>query len=189
MKILAVSDRVVNPIYGSHIRKRFGDVDMVVSCGDLPYSYLEYIVSMLNVPSFYVHGNHDGPEYLSDGRTLTEPRGWVNLDGRTVRCKGLLLGGLAGMVSLGAFLVGIQSRLPADQPFRFDPAGSPTSLGDPIRLVILPLAGGFVWLLNAVIGWWAWRKGLRPTAYIFWTVSLLVAIGLWASSASLILAK
>jgi uncharacterized protein len=98
IKILAVSDRVVNLIYGPRIRKRFGDVDLVISCGDLPYSYLEYIVSMLNVPCFYVHGNHDGPEYLSNGRTLTEPSGWINLDGRTVRSKGLLLGGLEGSI-------------------------------------------------------------------------------------------
>jgi Icc-related predicted phosphoesterase len=98
VKILAVSDRVVDLIYGPQIRERFGDVDMVISCGDLSYSYLEYIVSMLNVPCFYVHGNHDGPEYLSDGRTLTEPCGWINLDGRTVRAKGLLVGGLEGSI-------------------------------------------------------------------------------------------
>ena len=75
MKLLAVSDLVVEGIYSSRIRERFGDVDMVLSCGDLPYSYLEYIVSMLNVPCFFVHGNHDHPEYMSDGRVLTRPGG------------------------------------------------------------------------------------------------------------------
>ena len=98
MKILAVSDLVVEGIYSSHIRERFGDVDMVISCGDLPYSYLEYIVSMLNVPCFFVHGNHDHPEYLSDGRTVTEPGGWINLDGRTVKAREVLLGGLEGSI-------------------------------------------------------------------------------------------
>lgn len=96
MKILAVSDQVVETIYSSRIRDRFGDVDMVLACGDLPYSYLEYIVSMLNVPCFFVHGNHDQPEYLADGRTLTRPGGWINLDGRTVKIKGVILGGLEG---------------------------------------------------------------------------------------------
>ena len=96
MKILAVSDHVVAGVYSSHIRERFGDVDMVLSCGDLPYSYLEYIVSMLNVPCFFVHGNHDHPEYTADGRTLIEPGGWTNLDGQTVQDKGLLLAGLEG---------------------------------------------------------------------------------------------
>ena len=74
MKILAVSDQVVKSIYSEHIRERFGDVDMVLSCGDLPYSYLEYIASMLNVPCFFVHGNHDQPEYQLDGRVLVEPK-------------------------------------------------------------------------------------------------------------------
>lgn len=98
MKILAVSDRVVESIYSAQICERFGDVDMVLSCGDLPYSYLEYIVSMLNVPCFFVHGNHDQPEYTANGRTLAEPGGWVNLDGRVVMTEGILVGGLEGSI-------------------------------------------------------------------------------------------
>lgn len=98
MKILAVSDLVVEGIYSSRIRERFGDVDMVLSCGDLPYSYLEYIVTMLNVDCFFVHGNHDQPEYTADGRTLTEPGGWFNLDGRTVEARRVLLTGLEGSI-------------------------------------------------------------------------------------------
>jgi hypothetical protein len=96
VKILAVSDQVVESVYSSRIRDRFGDVELVLSCGDLPYSYLEYIAAMLNVPCLFVHGNHDQPEYLSSGATLTHPGGWINLDGRTINIKGLLLGGLEG---------------------------------------------------------------------------------------------
>jgi Icc-related predicted phosphoesterase len=98
VEILAVSDQVVDAIYSAHIVERFGNVEMVVSCGDLPYSYLEYIVSMLNVPCFYVHGNHDRPEYRASGDTLTEPGGWVDLDGKTVEAKGVLLAGLEGSI-------------------------------------------------------------------------------------------
>ena len=32
---------------------------LILACGDLPYYYLEYIVGLLDVPLFYVHGNHD----------------------------------------------------------------------------------------------------------------------------------
>ena len=96
MKILAVSDQVADAIYSPRIRERFGDVGLVLSCGDLPYSYLEYIMSTLNVPCFFVHGNHDRPEHLISGHTLTKPEGWVNLDGRTVRANGVLLAGLEG---------------------------------------------------------------------------------------------
>jgi len=98
VKILAVSDRVLKGIYSSRIREQFGDVDMVLSCGDLPYYYLEYIVTLLNVPCFFVHGNHDRPTHTADGRTLTKPGGWVDLDGRSVEAKGVLLAGLEGSI-------------------------------------------------------------------------------------------
>ncbi len=98
MKILAVSDRVVDAVYSRCIRERFGDVDLAVSCGDLPYSYLEYIVTILDVPCFYVHGNHDHPEYTSSGVVLSEPGGWTDLDGRCVAAEGLLLAGLEGSI-------------------------------------------------------------------------------------------
>ena len=98
MRILAVSDRVVDAVYGRGIRQRFQDVDLVIACGDLPYSYLEYIVSMLNVPCFYVHGNHDGPEYMSNGAVLTKPGGWIDLDGQSVEEQGVLLAGLEGSI-------------------------------------------------------------------------------------------
>jgi Icc-related predicted phosphoesterase len=98
VKILAISDQVVESIYSSRIRERFGDVDMVVSCGDVPYYYLEYVVSMLNVPALFVHGNHDQPEHTANGRIITEPCGWINLDGRVINTKGVLLGGLEGSI-------------------------------------------------------------------------------------------
>jgi Icc-related predicted phosphoesterase len=98
VRILAVSDHVSDAVYSKDIGERFADVDLVVSCGDLPYSYLEYIVSMLNLPSFYVHGNHDCPEYRASGVTLTEPGGWINVDGRTAESKQVLLAGLEGSV-------------------------------------------------------------------------------------------
>ena len=96
MKILAVTDKVVNSIYGPRIRERHGNVSVALSCGDLSYSYLEYIVSMLNVPCFLVHGNHDHPEHLSSGRTLENPGGWTDIDGRSVIFNGMILAGFEG---------------------------------------------------------------------------------------------
>ena len=98
VKILAVADEVVNSLYSPQLAERFGDVDLVVSCGDLPYSYLEFIVSTLNVPCFYVHGNHDCDEHLSCGDILGEPGGWANLDRRTAIYRGVILGGLQGSI-------------------------------------------------------------------------------------------
>ena len=96
MKILAVSDKIVPTIHSTRIRGRFGDVGIVLGCGDLSYTYMEFIATMLSVPCFYVHGNHDHPVYMSDQRVLNEPGGWINLDGRTIKAKGLILGGLEG---------------------------------------------------------------------------------------------
>ncbi|MBC7228036.1 MAG: metallophosphoesterase [Thermoflexales bacterium] len=108
MKILALSDQVVESIYSAEVRERFGDVDLLLSCGDLPYSYLEYVVTMLGVPAFYVHGNHDLPEDLGRGELLYAPRGWVDLDGRTARVGPLLLAGLEGAL-----------RYRPDAPFQY----------------------------------------------------------------------
>ncbi len=96
MKILALSDQVVDSIFSPQCRERFSDVDLLVGCGDLPYSYMEYVATMLRVPAYYVHGNHDQPEYTANGSTLYEPGGWINLDGRIVRAGWLLLAGLEG---------------------------------------------------------------------------------------------
>jgi Icc-related predicted phosphoesterase len=97
MKILTISDKVVDLIYSPQIKEKFGDVELVLSCGDLPFYYLEYIVSMLNVPLFYVMGNHDKKvEYSASGQARTAPRGCVNIDNCVVQHKGLLIGGLEG---------------------------------------------------------------------------------------------
>jgi len=96
MKILAVSDHVVEMLYSPAIAGRFSDVDLVLSCGDLPARYLEYIKTMLGVPLLYVFGNHDLGVHTADGRFELEPQGCLNIDGRVVEVKGLLIGGLEG---------------------------------------------------------------------------------------------
>jgi len=98
MKILAVSDVVVDLIQSPSIAQRFADVDLVLSCGDLPFDYMEYIVTMLGRPLFFVYGNH--AQHLrirSDGTTARHvPQGCINIHRRVVNYKGLLIGGLEG---------------------------------------------------------------------------------------------
>ena len=96
MKILALSDRVVDAIYSPQACDLYGDVDLVIGCGDLPYYYLEYVVTVLKVPLMYVHGNHDAVQYMSDGRRVSQPEGCISLEGRIIEYKGLLLAGLGG---------------------------------------------------------------------------------------------
>ncbi len=96
MRILAVSDQVVERIYALISSGQFHDIDLLLGCGDLPYSYLENIVSLLNVPLYYVPGNHD-PEY--DERWVqSRAEGCINVDLKLTSFKGLLLGGFGGSV-------------------------------------------------------------------------------------------
>jgi Icc-related predicted phosphoesterase len=94
--ILAVSDEVDPLVYSDHVRDRFRHVDLVLSCGDLPYSYLDYIVSMLDVPLYGVRGNHDCGQGFAGAAGESFAWNGANLHGRVVRSQGLLLAGLEG---------------------------------------------------------------------------------------------
>lgn len=96
MKILAISDEIVPWIYGSQLEERCGDVDLIVSCGDLPYDYLEYIVARLNKPAYFVHGNHDSGPARGNETAKKDPEGWINLDVRRLRLGDLRIAGLEG---------------------------------------------------------------------------------------------
>jgi Icc-related predicted phosphoesterase len=95
MKILAVSDQIIDRLYSNAVKENYPDVKMIIGCGDLPYNYLEFLVSILNVPLCYVPGNHD-PEYAHSADSRAE--GGTNLDGDVVYTKGLLMAGLGGSV-------------------------------------------------------------------------------------------
>ena len=85
MKILAISDEVIDALYSPRLKQKFADVDLVIGCGDLPFYYLEFVVTVLDVPLYYVPGNHDKPsQYLSDGRIIHRAEGCERLDGRTL---------------------------------------------------------------------------------------------------------
>jgi len=101
MKVLAVSDVEVDMIYSPLITQRFKDVDMVIGCGDLPYYYLEYIISMLNRRLYYVKGNH-APKTVEEGAggPRYNPWGGVDLHRRIIRDEsGLLMAGIEGSLT------------------------------------------------------------------------------------------
>jgi len=101
-RILAVADEVDEGLYGDKLERL--QPDIVLSCGDLPFDYLEYIVSRLNVPLLYVPGNHDPDLKPIDDTFMplhAEPRrhgpeGCVNVDGRVTDAAGLRIAGLGG---------------------------------------------------------------------------------------------
>lgn len=100
LKILAITDQVVDSLHSPNVKLRYGDVDLIISCGDLPYDYLDYIVTLLGKPMYFVHGNHDRDfVYTETGKRYLAPRGAESLDMRSVHTReGLLLAGLEGSI-------------------------------------------------------------------------------------------
>jgi Icc-related predicted phosphoesterase len=97
MRILAVSDRVLDQLYCSDVRQKYPGIDLIIGCGDLPFYYLEFLVSALDAPLVYVRGNHDGdPQYTAEGRILTSAQGGMDIHQRVVKVEGLLIAGLEG---------------------------------------------------------------------------------------------
>ncbi|HEY3310356.1 MAG TPA: metallophosphoesterase [Anaerolineales bacterium] len=95
MKILAVSDETIDRLYNVHVRETYPDVRMILGCGDLPYSYLEFLVTVYNVPLFYVPGNHDPRDAYRAGSYV---EGGASLDGQVVFANGLIMAGLGGSI-------------------------------------------------------------------------------------------
>ncbi|MCD4670723.1 MAG: metallophosphoesterase [Actinomycetia bacterium] len=97
MKILTISDKIIDIIYTPSIEERLADIDFIISSGDLPNSYLEFIVTMLNKPLFYVFGNHHRKTvHAEHGKRTGGPEGCINIDNRIIEYRGLLIGGLEG---------------------------------------------------------------------------------------------
>jgi Icc-related predicted phosphoesterase len=88
VRVLAVADEEVPAMQS---RARDLQVDLVLAAGDLPWDYLESLVTLLAAPAAYVPGNHD-PGAGSG------PRGMIDVDGHVVTVGGLRIAGLDGCV-------------------------------------------------------------------------------------------
>jgi Icc-related predicted phosphoesterase len=99
LDVLAVCDEVDSRLYGTngHFAARLRQPpELILSCGDLPPYYLDYLVSRLNVPLYAVHGNHDAapPIEGSEGFSRCGAR-WIG--GHGIRTPaGLLIAGFDG---------------------------------------------------------------------------------------------
>lgn len=90
MKILVIADEENKALFDYYDPVRTKDVDLIISCGDLHREYLEYLVTMTNVPLLYVRGNHD--------RNYSErpPLGCTNIEDKIYDFRGLRILGLGG---------------------------------------------------------------------------------------------
>jgi uncharacterized protein len=96
MKALILSDVQVPFIYSPAVKEHFGEIDLAVACGDLSYEYLEYVVSSLDVPMFYVRGNHSKEVEETPVGPISGPGGAFDMHARMRIEKGLLLAGIEG---------------------------------------------------------------------------------------------
>lgn len=93
MRILAISDVESKTLYDHFDPERFKNIDLILSSGDLKADYLSYVVTVVNAPLLYVHGNHDR-RFLSE-----PPEGCTNIDGGIYTYKGLRIAGLGGCMT------------------------------------------------------------------------------------------
>jgi Icc-related predicted phosphoesterase len=96
VRILAICDEVDARLYGPGLAARRGQFDLLLSCGDIPAYYMDYVASVLAVPLYGVHGNHDGSlarNHTGDGGA---DWGMGELHARVVEEQGLLIGGFDG---------------------------------------------------------------------------------------------
>ncbi|MHA2428374.1 MAG: metallophosphoesterase family protein [Candidatus Hermodarchaeia archaeon] len=98
MKILSISDKIVSFIYSPQVKIKFGHVDFVIACGDLPYYYQEFIVSSLDVPLFFVRGNHDPEMEIGEIKSRPHPYGAIDLHRRVIHHNGVLIAGVEGSI-------------------------------------------------------------------------------------------
>jgi Icc-related predicted phosphoesterase len=87
VRVLAVSDVVVEWLWSPAVRDV--EADLIVACGDLPAEYLEYLVTVGDVPLLWVPGNHDAE---------SGPSGCLDVDGTVIEVGGLRAAGLGGSI-------------------------------------------------------------------------------------------
>jgi predicted phosphodiesterase len=91
--VLLVSDIEDSYIWDHFDYDRFGEIELVISCGDLKSDYLEYLATMIKAPVLYVNGNHDAA-YLEK-----PPGGCIPIDDKIIVYKNIRILGLGGSAS------------------------------------------------------------------------------------------
>jgi Calcineurin-like phosphoesterase. len=83
VKFLCISDDTDILIYSPSSKERYKDIDLVLSAGDLPIRYYDYITTVMSKELYYVYGNHN-LEYFREnmGRTSDSDIIHIGSDGQ-----------------------------------------------------------------------------------------------------------
>ncbi len=90
MKILVIADMPCKQLWDYFDKKQLEDVDLILSCGDLPAEYLSFLVTFASCPLLYVHGNHD------ERYDTSPPEGCICIDDNVYEFNGIRIMGLGG---------------------------------------------------------------------------------------------
>lgn len=90
MNILVVSDIESKSLWDYYEPEKGKGIDLILSCGDMNPEYLTFLVTMVNCPLYYVHGNHDG-KYETH-----PPEGCMCIEDRIAVHEGIRILGLGG---------------------------------------------------------------------------------------------
>ncbi len=90
MKILVIADTPSKALWDYFDESRLRGVDLILSAGDLPASYLSFLVTLGPCPVLYVHGNHDS-RYNEQ-----PPEGCICVDDTVYVHEGIRILGLGG---------------------------------------------------------------------------------------------
>ena len=90
MKILLLADIEDPALWDYYSPDRVKGYDLILAAGDLKAEYLTFLVTMSNLPVFYVHGNHNA------AYDHYPPEGCECIDDRLVTYRGLRILGLGG---------------------------------------------------------------------------------------------
>ena len=90
MKVQVVADEESRYYYDCYQPGRLDGIDLIISCGDLSRSYLEFLVTLGNCPLLYVRGNHD------DSFADHPPEGCLCIEDKVFRYRGIRFAGLGG---------------------------------------------------------------------------------------------
>ncbi|MCI8523032.1 MAG: metallophosphoesterase [Lachnospiraceae bacterium] len=90
MKILVLADQKSKYLYDFYEPDKLKDIDLIISCGDLPANYLSFFVTLCNVPLLYVKGNHDGKYETAP------PEGCICIEDDIYVHQGIRIMGLGG---------------------------------------------------------------------------------------------
>lgn len=90
MNILVVADVESKVLWDYFDGSQKGQIDLIISCGDLDADYLSFLTTMYHCDVLYVHGNHD------ENYKINPPEGCICIDDQLINYQGIRILGLGG---------------------------------------------------------------------------------------------